>query len=166
MYAVAIISLCAIAISKADMLFFHLRITPRRSQRIACYILAGICGLWMLVVMVVIGTRCGNKTPWVLYGRTCHTFVGATTHIRRPHNANIRSLKVGTVDWHCHHRLNPRAIYLRGPRLDTVSHPHTTQLQEHDLDRIRLATLTPDLCRHPCLYRSKVDHDNTNIWSR
>jgi len=75
MYAVAVISLCAIAISKAAMLFFHLRITPRRSQRIACYVLAGICGLWVIVVVVLTGTRCGGKTPWILYGRTCHTFV-------------------------------------------------------------------------------------------
>jgi hypothetical protein len=89
MYAVAVISLCANAISKAAMLFFHLRITPRRAQRITCYVLVGICGLWMVVVMALTGTRCENKTPWALYGRTCHTFVSRKDHRRRPHIADI-----------------------------------------------------------------------------
>lgn len=75
MYAVAILSMCTIALSKAAMLFFHLRITPQRSQRIACYALVGLCGTWMVVAMALIGTRCGNHTPWILYGRTCHNFV-------------------------------------------------------------------------------------------
>jgi hypothetical protein len=79
MYAVAILSVCTIALSKAAMLFFHLRITPQRSQRIACYALVGLCGIWMLVTMALIGTRCGNHIPWVLYGRTCHNFVSRNT---------------------------------------------------------------------------------------
>ena len=79
MYAVAILSVCTIALSKAAMLFFHLRITPQRSQRIACYGLVGLCGTWMVVAMTLIGTRCGNHTPWALYGKTCHNFVSRRT---------------------------------------------------------------------------------------
>jgi hypothetical protein len=89
MYAVAVISLCANAISKAAMLFFHLRITPRRAHRITCYTLAGICALWMVVVMALTGTRCENKTPWALYGRTCHTFVSRKDRERQAYIADI-----------------------------------------------------------------------------
>jgi hypothetical protein len=89
MYAVAVISLCANAISKAAMLFFHLRITPRRAQRMTCYVLAGICGLWMAVVMALTGTRCENKQPWALYGRTCHTFVSRRVYETQSHVADV-----------------------------------------------------------------------------
>ena len=166
MYAVAVISLCAIAISKAAMLFFHLRITPRRAQRITCYVLAGICGLWMIVVMALIGTRCGNKTPWVLYGRTCHTYVSCRVHERQSHVADVEFLQVGTLDWHRHHRLTPRAGDLRGSRLDTLPHPYATQLQEHDPDRLCLATPGHDIRRHPRLYRRHLGCDNSRIRTR
>ena len=85
MYAVAVISLCEIAFSKAAILFFHLRITPRRPQRIACYILAGVCGLWIIIVATLIGTRCGKRTPCILYGRTYHSFVSRRDRRRQPH---------------------------------------------------------------------------------
>jgi hypothetical protein len=75
MYAVAILSVCSIAMSKAAMLFFHLRITPQRSQRLTCYALVAVCVIWMIVAMTLVGTRCGNHHPWKLYGRTCENFV-------------------------------------------------------------------------------------------
>jgi hypothetical protein len=163
MYAVAVISLCAIAISKAAMLFFHLRITPRRAQRVTCYVLAGICALWMVVVMVSIGTRCGNKTPWVLYSRTCHAFVSRKDHKMRSPVADIQSLQVGTMDRHRHHRLNPRASDLRDSRLDTLPHPHTTQLQEHDPCRLCFAAYGHNIRRHPRLHRSPLGYNNPSV---
>lgn len=120
MYAIAIVSLCAIAVSKAAMLFFHLRITPRRSQRITCYVLAGICGLWMVVVMALAGTRCGDKTPWLLYGRTCHTLVSRRERERLTYIADVSFLQVGAVDCYRHHRLHPGARHLRSPLLDPL----------------------------------------------
>lgn len=75
MFAVSMLSICAIAASKAAMLLFHLRITPHRTQRSACYALVVLCALWMIVVTALIGTRCGNHEPQRLYGRTCHNFV-------------------------------------------------------------------------------------------
>jgi hypothetical protein len=166
MYAVAVISLCAIAISKSAMLFFHLRITPLRAQRITCYVLAGVFGLWMVVVMALVGTRCGNKTPWALYGRTCHTYVSRRVHQTQTHVADTDPLPVGTVDWHRHHRLHPRASDLRGPRLDSLPHSYTTQLQEHDPDCLCLATPGRNLRRHPRLYHYQLGHDNSSIRPR
>ncbi|KAK5136331.1 hypothetical protein LTR08_003704 [Meristemomyces frigidus] len=42
--AIDLLSLLAIAVSKAAMLAFHLRITPQRNTRLACYILTGAAG--------------------------------------------------------------------------------------------------------------------------
>lgn len=86
--------------------------------------------------------------------------------IEEGHMLLTSHLSAREVDCHCHHRLNPRASDLRGPRLDPLPHSHTTQLQEYDLDRLRLTTPCRDLRRHPCLYCSQMGHDNTIIRTR
>jgi hypothetical protein len=84
MYTVAILSVCSIAMSKAAMLFFHLRITPQRSQRLTCYALVAVCVIWMIVAITLVGTRCGNHHPWKLYGRTCDNFVSSLAIRAKP----------------------------------------------------------------------------------
>ncbi|KAM0716554.1 hypothetical protein Q7P37_007999 [Cladosporium fusiforme] len=74
MYAVSMLSLCANAMSKASMLFFHLRITPLRSQRTVCYVMVGVCMAWMAIAVTLVGTRCGNIHPWMLHGRKCNDY--------------------------------------------------------------------------------------------
>lgn len=91
MYGVAMLSLCANAVSKAAMLFFHLRITPLRPQRNACYIMVGVCAVWMIVVVTLVGTRCGNSNPWMLHGRKCHNFVSIVKSSSTVSNADDTS---------------------------------------------------------------------------
>jgi len=57
---------------------------------------------------------------------------------------------------HRDNRFNPRASDLRSSRLDPLPHPHPTQLQEHDPDRLRLAAPGRDLRRDPRPHRIQM----------
>lgn len=94
MYGVTMLSLCANAVSKAAILFFHLRITPLRPQRAACYAMVGVCAVWMVVVVALIATRCGNSHPWMLHGRHCYNYVGivASSQVGSVADGAIRAL--------------------------------------------------------------------------
>lgn len=79
-YAVELLCLLAIGFSKVAMLCFFLRITPQRTQRLACYALVATSAAWTIAVVATAATRCDNANAHELLGKACDDYVRVSKH--------------------------------------------------------------------------------------
>lgn len=159
MYAVAILSVGAIAITKAAMLFFHLRITPHRSQRITCYALVALCTVWAVVVMTLVGTRCGNHTPETLYAKYCENYVSKSDSDNMAYA--LIAFEGKSMDRRRRHGLVFGSHHIRHTSVDSLGRQHSTKLQGSNPRRLRLASADPSRRSLSSIYLRPVGHHRT-----
>lgn len=57
------------------MVLFHNRITPRKDQTVACYILMGVVAGSGVAAIIADAVRCNGSQPWDLSKQHCANYV-------------------------------------------------------------------------------------------